>query len=225
MKNFNKISMTFMKILQVVFIIFIILALAFIIKWRIDHIYLNANTKGKAHFTISAEIKKTTIEIEKLLGKNEESYQVPVVEEVQEEKNSLQITVPEGSDVESLGKILLENNLIKDINAYKLLMERMGLDKAIVPGTYDIKNGMKVKEILALICNRQIKEFEFSLAQGVNVDDVGRALKNIGLIQSVDAFKTECKNLGVNSFKAGDYKIEAPLKVKYIIDEIKSDEI
>ena len=225
MKNFNKISMTFMKILQVVFIIFIILALAFIIKWRIDHIYLNANTKGKAHFTISAEIKKTTMEIEKLLGKNEESCQVPVVEEVQEEKNSLQITVPEGSDVESLGKILLENNLIKDINAYKLLMERMGLDKAIVPGTYDIKNGMKVKEILALICNRQIKEFEFSLAQGVNADDVGRALKNIGLIQSVDAFKTECKNLGVNSFKAGDYKIEAPLKVKYIIDEIRSDEI
>lgn len=225
MKNFNKISMTFMKILQVVFIIFIILALAFIIKWRIDHIYLNANTKGKAHFTISAEIKKTTMEIEKLLGKNEESYQVPVVEEVQEEKNSLQITVPEGSDVESLGKILLENNLIKDINAYKLLMERMGLDKAIVPGTYDIKNGMKVKEILVLICGRQIKEFEFSLAQGVNADDVGRALKNIGLIQSVDAFKTECKNLGVNSFKAGDYKIEAPLKVKYIIDEIKSDEI
>lgn len=217
--------MTFMKILQVVFIIFIILALAFIIKWRIDHIYLNANTKGKAHFTISAEIKKTTMEIEKLLGKNEESYQVPVVEEVQEEKNSLQITVPEGSDVESLGKILLENNLIKDINAYKLLMERMGLDKAIVPGTYDIKNGMKVKEILVLICGRQIKEFEFSLAQGVNADDVGRALKNIGLIQSVDAFKTECKNLGVNSFKAGDYKIEAPLKVKYIIDEIKSDEI
>ena len=201
MKNFNKISMTFMKILQVVFIIFIILALAFIIKWRIDHIYLNANTKGKAHFTISAEIKKTTMEIEKLLGKNEESYQVPVVEEVQEEKNSLQITVPEGSDVESLGKILLENNLIKDINAYKLLMERMGLDKAIVPGTYDIKNGMKVKEILALICNRQIKEFEFSLAQGVNADDVGRALKNIGLIQSVDAFKTECKNLGVNSIE------------------------
>ena len=225
MKNFNKISMTFMKILQVVFIIFIILALAFIIKWRIDHIYLNANTKGKAHFTISAEMKKTTMEIEKLLGKNEESYQVPVVEEVQEEKNSLQITVPEGSDVESLGKILLENNLIKDINAYKLLMERMGLDKAIVPGTYDIKSGMKVKEILALICGRQIKEFEFSLAQGVNADDVGRALKNIGLIQSVDAFKTECKNLGVNSFKAGDYKIEAPLKVKYIIDEIKSDEI
>lgn len=225
MKNFNKISMTFMKILQVVFIIFIILALAFIIKWRIDHIYLNANTKGKAHFTISAEIKKTTMEIEKLLGKNEESYQVPVVEEVQEEKNSLQITVPEGSDVESLGKILLENNLIKDINTYKLLMERMGLDKAIVPGTYDIKNGMKVKEILTLICGRQIKEFEFSLAQGVNADDVGRALKNIGLIQSVDAFKTECKNLGVNSFKAGDYKIEAPLKVKYIIDEIKSDEI
>lgn len=225
MKNFNKISMTFMKILQVVFIIFIILALAFIIKWRIDHIYLNANTKGKAHFTISAEIKKTTMEIEKLLGKNEESYQVPVVEEVQEEKNSLQITVPEGSDVESLGKILLENNLIKDINAYKLLMERMGLDKAIVPGTYDIKNGMKVKEILVLICGRQIKEFEFSLAQGVNADDVGRALKNIGLIQSVDAFKTECKNLGVNSFKAGDYKIEAPLKVKYIIDEIKSDDI
>lgn len=225
MKNFNKISMTFMKILQVVFIIFIILALAFIIKWRIDHIYLNANTKGKAHFTISAEIKKTTMEIEKLLGKNEESYQVPVVEEVQEEKNSLQITVPEGSDVESLGKILLENNLIKDINAYKLLMERMGLDKAIVPGTYDIKNGMKVKEILTLICGRQIKKFEFSLAQGVNADDVGRALKNIGLIQSVDAFKTECKNLGVNSFKAGDYKIEAPLKVKYIIDEIKSDEI
>ena len=217
--------MTFMKILQVVFIIFIILALAFIIKWRIDHIYLNANTKGKAHFTISAEIKKTTMEIEKLLGKNEESYQVPVVEEVQEEKNSLQITVPEGSDVESLGKILLENNLIKDINAYKLLMERMGLDKAIVPGTYDIKSGMKVKEILALICGRQIKEFEFSLAQGVNADDVGRALKNIGLIQSVDAFKTECKNLGVNSFKAGDYKIEVPLKVKYIIDEIKSDEI
>ena len=225
MKNFNKISMTFMKILQVVFIIFIILALAFIIKWRIDHIYLNANTKGKAHFTISAEIKKTTIEIEKLLGKNEESYQVPVVEEVQEEKNSLTIKVPEGSYVESLGNSLLENNLIKDINAYKLLMERMGLDKAIVPGTYDIKNGMKVKEILALICNRQIKEFEFSLAQGVNADDVGRALKNIGLIQSVDAFKTECKNLGVNSFKAGDYKIEAPLKVKYIIDEIKSDEI
>ena len=104
-------------------------------------------------------------------------------------------------------------------------MEKMGTSSNISPGNYEIKGSMKVKEILAMICGKEIKTYEFSISSGANVDDVAKMLKDIGLINSIDAFKSECSSMGVQSFKSGDFSIEMPLKVKYMINEIKSDNL
>lgn len=225
MKNFNRISMTLLKTLQIIFIILLVGALAFIIKWRIDHLYLNAKIKGKVKFTLVDELKKSTLEIENLLGKNDETYEIPVLDDSQVAKNTITLVIPEGCDSNGLGQILLKNNLIKDFSTYSILMEKMGTSSDISPGNYEIKGSMKVKEILAMICGKEIKTYEFSISSGANVDDVAKMLKDIGLINSIDAFKSECSSMGVQSFKSGDFSIEMPLKVKYIINEIKSDNL
>ncbi|WP_071025503.1 hypothetical protein [Peptoniphilus raoultii] len=225
MKNFNKIYIIFTKVLRTILIILFVFLLAFTIKWKIDEIYINAKVAEKIYFSPFDEIKKSSMEFQNLIGKNNEEYEIPVVVDEKKDENFISIVLPEECDIDTLGKILLENKLIADIPTYKNLAERMGIESSIVAGSYDIKKDMKVKEILALISGKALKTYQFTIGQGANADDLSNLLKNIGLIESVPAFKNALNAAGVNSFKTGDYEIEMPLKVKYIIDQIKAEPV
>ncbi|MDU1583270.1 MAG: hypothetical protein E6864_05910, partial [Peptoniphilus harei] len=142
MKNFSRGKLFLIKFLQVLLSILFFLFLVFVIKWRIDSLYLNSISSRKVEIGIVDEFRKTTDEILVLAGLKEEKYVKPIVvadekeeKENQEiEKATAKITIPEGTNAQGLGEILMSEGLIKDLNAYNALVDDMQIGNKIVPG-------------------------------------------------------------------------------------------
>lgn len=223
MKNFNKVSLFFIKLLEILLLIFFLAFLIFIVKWRIDHLYINSVNNGEVDFTIANEFNKVKTELLNLVGKSDEKYEIPIVKEKDKEtknKESIIVNVPTNTDVDGLGKILLNNNLIVSENEYKRLMDDMGLKEKILPGNYEISENMKVKEILADICGEDIHDITFTIEKGASAKDVGNLLLHMKVIESTDAFVKKCNELNRTTFVPGEHKITMPIKVAKLIEEI-----
>ncbi|MDO5717330.1 MAG: hypothetical protein Q4Q17_05970 [Tissierellia bacterium] len=220
MNKLNRVSAFFLKLLGIIIILLVVLTLAFIVKWRIDHLYLSSIEGRDINFTIIEEFKKTRQELLVYLGKEEPPRKKLVTEEEQP-KNIVSFVIPQGSDRDMIGKILLEKGLISDEITYRELVDEMGLVNKFQYGNYEIPKGAKVKEVLAKITGTKLKTCEFSIAGGANGDEVGSLLERIGVIESAQAFGQEAKNMNrYNSFVGGYYKIEVPRKLSLIIEEL-----
>lgn len=228
MKDFNRGKLFLIKFSQVLLSILFLLFLVFIIKWRIDSLYLNSISNSKIKIGIADEFKKTTNEILVATGLKAEENIKPIVivdeeeekEEAQTSKASTKITIPEGTNVESLGKILMEQGLIKDIYAYKDLADDMQIENKIVPGSYDLSKELTVREVLAILSNTSLETYSINISEGASPADVANTLMENGVIESPSAFVEACNNLGVTNFAAGSHEIIMPSKVANIIKSL-----
>ena len=227
MKDFNRGKLFLIKFSQVLLSILFLLFLVFIIKWRIDSLYLNSISNSKIKIGIADEFKKTTNEILVATGLKAEENIKPIVivdeeekEEAQTSKASTKITIPDGTNVESLGKILMEQGLIKDIYAYKDLADDMQIENKIVPGSYDLSKELTVREVLAILSNTSLETYSINISEGASPADVANTLMENGVIESPSAFVEACNNLGVTNFAAGSHEIIMPSKVANIIKSL-----
>ena len=228
MKDFNRGKLFLIKFSQVLLSILFLLFLVFIIKWRIDSLYLNSISNSKIKIGIADEFKKTTNEILVATGLKAEENIKPIVivdeeeekEEEQTSKASTKITIPDGTNVESLGKILMEQGLIKDIYAYKDLADDMQIENKIVPGSYDLSKELTVREVLAILSNTSLETYSINISEGASPADVANTLMENGVIKSPSAFVEACNNLGVTNFAAGSHEIIMPSKVANIIKSL-----
>ena len=228
MKDFNRGKLFLIKFSQVLLSILFLLFLVFIIKWRIDSLYLNSISNSKIKIGIADEFKKTTNEILVATGLKAEENIKPIVivdeeeekEEAQTSKASTKITIPDGTNVESLGKILMEQGLIKDIYAYKDLADDMQIENKIVPGSYDLSKELTVREVLAILSNTSLETYSINISEGASPADVANTLMENGVIESPAAFVEACNNLGVTNFAAGSHEIIMPSKVANIIKSL-----
>lgn len=228
MKDFNRGKLFLIKFSQVLLSILFLLFLVFIIKWRIDFLYLNSISNSKIKIGIADEFKKTTNEILVATGLKAEENIKPIVivdeeeekEEAQTSKASTKITIPDGTNVEGLGKILMEQGLIKDIYAYKDLADDMQIENKIVPGSYDLSKELTVREVLAILSNTSLETYSINISEGASPADVANTLMENGVIESPSAFVEACNNLGVTSFAAGSHEIIMPSKVANIIKSL-----
>ena len=228
MKDFNRGKLFLIKFSQVLLSILFLLFLVFIIKWRIDSLYLNSISNSKIKIGIADEFKKTTNEILVATGLKAEENIKPIVivdeeeekEEAQTSKASTKITIPDGTNVESLGKILMEQGLIKDIYAYKDLADDMQIENKIVPGSYDLSKELTVREVLAILSNTSLETYSINISEGASPADVANTLLENGVIESPSAFVEACNNLGVTNFAAGSHEIIMPSKVANIIKSL-----
>ena len=208
--------------------ILFLLFLVFIIKWRIDSLYLNSISNSKIKIGIADEFKKTTNEILVATGLKAEENIKPIVivdeeeekEEAQTSRASTKITIPDGTNVEGLGKILMEQGLIKDIYAYKDLADDMQIENKIVPGSYDLSKELTVREVLAILSNTSLETYSINISEGASPADVANTLMELGVIKSPNDFIIACNNLGVTSFAAGSHEIIMPSKVANIIKSL-----
>lgn len=228
MKDFNRGKLFLIKFSQVLLSILFLLFLVFIIKWRIDSLYLNSISNSKIKIGIADEFKKTTNEILVATGLKAEENIKPIVildeeEEKEEEKTSkasTKITIPEGTNIEALGKILMEQGLIKDIYAYKDLADDMQIENKIVPGSYDLSKELTVREVLAILSNTSLETYSINISEGASPADVANTLMELGVIKSANDFIIACNNLGVTNFAAGSHEIIMPSKVANIIKSL-----
>lgn len=228
MKDFNRGKLFLIKFSQVLLSILFLLFLVFIIKWRIDSLYLNSISNSKIKIGIADEFKKTTNEILVATGLKAEENINPIVivdeeeekEEAQTSRASTKITIPDGTNVEGLGKILMEQGLIKDIYAYKDLADDMQIENKIVPGSYDLSKELTVREVLAILSNTSLETYSINISEGASPADVANTLMELGVIKSPNDFIIACNNLGVTSFAAGSHEIIMPSKVANIIKSL-----
>ena len=233
MKNFNRGKLFLIKFLQVLFSILFLFALIFVVKWRIDSLYLNSISHKDLKIGVTDEFKKIRDEIFVTTGLKEKESVKPIVildedkenkKDKEENLNVNKITIPEGTNVETLGEILLSNNLIKDGNAYKYLVDDMQIENSIVPGTYNFEKGLTVREILAKISNTELKKYNINISEGATPNDVANSLKTLGVIKSPEDFVAACNNLGVTNFAPGEHEIIMPSKVNNIIRTLSANE-
>ncbi|NMW86072.1 hypothetical protein HKO22_10100 [Peptoniphilus sp. AGMB00490] len=228
MNNFNRGKLFFIKFLQILLSILFFLALVFIIKWRIDSLYLNSISSRKVQISIIDEFTNTANEIFIATGLKDEKSVKPIValdeskekEKKESDNTTTKITVPEGTNVDELGEILMSKGLIKDLNAYKTLVDDMQIGNKIVPGTYDLNKGLKVREVLAKISNTNLKTYNINIDTGATPADVAKTLMENGVIVSQQAFVDSCNNLGVTAFAPGTHEILMPSKVANIIKSL-----
>lgn len=231
MKNINRGKLFFIKFLQVFLSILFFLFLVFVIKWRMDCLYVNSISHRNVSIGIGDELSKTTNEILVATGLREEEFVKPFVvidneeeekEETAENMATSKITIPEGTNADGLGKILMENGLIKDLNAYKALVDDMQIGDKIVPGTYDLSKELTVREVLAILSNTSLQSYKVNIAEGASPADVANTLMELGVIKSPDDFVAACNNLGVTKFAPGSHEILMPSKVANIIKSLEA---
>ena len=185
MNNFNKGKLFFIKLCQVLLSILFFLFLIFVIKWRMDSLYLNSISTKDIKIGIVDEVKKTYGEILVATGLREEKAVKPVVlmdedKKDEEDENVNTFTVPEGTNLDSLGELLISKGLIADMATYKDLAEDMQIGDKIVPGAYEFDKDMKVKEILAEIAGIELKTYKLNIAEGEGPAQVGKNLLDLG---------------------------------------------
>lgn len=231
MKNINRGKLFFIKFLQVFLSILFFLFLVFVIKWRMDCLYVNSISHRNVSIGIGDELSKTTNEILVATGLREEEYVKPIVvidneeeekEETAENMATSKITIPEDTNADGLGKILMENGLIKDLNAYKALIDDMQIGDKIVPGTYDLSKELTVREVLAILSNTSLQSYKVNIAEGASPADLANTLMEIGVIKSPNDFIATCNNLGVTKFAPGSHEILMPSKVANIIKSLEA---
>lgn len=232
MKNINRGKLFFIKFLQVFLSILFFLFLVFVIKWRMDCLYVNSISHRNVSIGIGDELSKTTNEILVATGLREEEFVKPIVvidneeeeekEETAENMATSKITIPEGTNADGLGKILMENGLIKDLNAYKALIDDMQIGDKIVAGTYDLSKELTVREVLAIVSNTSLQSYKVDIAEGASPADVANTLMELGVIKSPDDFVAACNNLGVTKFAPGSHEILMPSKVANIIKSLEA---
>lgn len=227
MKIFSKISDFLFKFIEVILVLLFIALLCFIVKWRIDALYINSLSQSKINFTIADEFKKTKTDIINFKNKDENQISTPqpLLEENIDE-DLVCITIPEGSSVDEVGNMLIENNLMTDLPAFKGLVDSMGLSNKFVAGSFKVKKDSKIRDTILELTNSKSKEYDVEIMEGAAADAVGQKLEGLGIIESGKTFEQNCKEYNVYyKFKPGNYKIVTPIKVKVLIEELTGETI
>lgn len=227
---FGKISDFLFKILQLFFVLLFIAILCFIVKWRIDALYINSLSENKINFSLVDEFQKTKKDILTLKnGEIEDQVTTPqqlLDEDSNKNSNILTITIPENSSIDDIGNILIENNLMTSLSSFKSLVDSMGLNSKFVAGSFEIKKDSKIRDTILTLTNTESKEYEFEILEGAAADAVGKKLQSLGVIQSASTFSQNAKDYNVfYKFKPGKYKIQTPIKVKNLIEILTGEKI
>lgn len=218
MNKFNHLSAIGRKLLEIILVIALIFLLAFVVKWRLDHMYQSSLAGKKVKFTMVDAAKKIHNE---LTGKHTAAPSPSTDQPQAEHTSKITLTIAQGCDWQSTGKILQQEGLITDWNTYHVLVDQMGIAHRFQPGTYDVEKGTKVKDLLAKLCGTEVKTYDITIAEGANGDDVGKMLQKMGVISSAQDFGEETKKMGVYyGFKPGTHHIEMPQKMTYLIHKL-----
>src|SRR5690625_3842347 len=125
---------TFYDIKHFLFIIFILLAAFFIIKYELNDLYNKE--------PISKNIETT---------ENEKNSEVNITGVAKEEPIEISVTIPAESTLLDISKILIDTGIIKDETTFVEKVKSAGLEGKLKTGEFKLKRGLSDDEVLALL--------------------------------------------------------------------------
>ncbi len=111
------------------------------------------------------------------------------------ENNTVTIDIPKGSNLDSVSKILYDNNVIANPNFFKLYSFVTKSTKGFSQGTYELKSNMDYEEILNHIRNQSNSKDIVSLTfrEGMNIMEISDLLEENGVCDK-EEFLNMCKS-------------------------------
>lgn len=115
---------------------------------------------------------------------------LPVINEIfdftSDEGTPVTVVIPQGTPVNEIGEILIDNNLIKSKLAFKVKVKLSGYSQ-LNWGTYELNSGMCLSDILKeLSSSSGVKQILVTVPEGFSVQQIAQRLENEGVCSKQD---------------------------------------
>ena len=118
---------------------------------------------------------------------------MPIITEVFDftstEGTPVTVTIPQGTPVNDMAQILIDNNLLKSKLAFKIKVKLSGYSQ-LNWGTYDLNDGMCLSDILKeLSSSNGVKQILVTVPEGFSVQQIAQRVENEGICSKQDFIK------------------------------------
>lgn len=107
-------------------------------------------------------------------------------------KNSLKITIEikEGESAAELSKDLKDKKIISHSWLFKRYLSKIGLDKKLLVGIYEMQAGMSFKKVAAVLSDQKTVIEKVLFKEGWGITEYATALTKVGLIEKNDMLES-----------------------------------
>lgn len=218
MKYTHRIAGTFISFLRVLLTVVALVALVFVVKWRINILFDKNIAHEKESKTISEEFQNSYEQI------NDFTETAKHIKD-----NEVVVTIPADADVDSIGDILLSLDLIEHKPTFESDVRQSGRAPYFTSGDFVLAKDATTAEIINTLTEPGYeaakRTVHITIESGANGADVANVLEREKLIESKDAFVSMLQEQGVfDSMAPGEYDIDAPIKNQELINIITGAE-
>lgn len=127
---------------------------------------------------------------------------------------NVDVTIPQGSNTETIATILHEEGLINSVVYFRLIARINGLDDTFQYGDYTFNTGQTEDEIMTILATEGEKRevVTFTIPEGYTLDQVGNKLAKEGIVTKSE-FNSALEN-GRYGYKFLDYIPDRNLKLQ-----------
>ena len=113
------------------------------------------------------------------------------------DKSVIEVEIPRGSGINTIGKILEENGIIRNKTIFKLYVDLYDRGSKLRSGTYELSPSMELMEIINIICSGESTDnvAKLLIKEGYTVDDIANLLVQKGVIDKPEEFTDALKDL------------------------------
>lgn len=213
MKFNGRASKVFVNFLRFVAVTLVVLALLFIIKWRMNHLFSMMTPEESKDTTITEEIQTSKEQIGKISD---------AAKDASEKTTLLKI---ESTDPDSVAKQLKEAGLINDATAFSKMTKRSGLARYITAGSYEIPEGATSETILKKLTENGLQKatrtVKIEIPQGATDEIICDIVLKEDLIADRATFLQMIRDAGaVPYIKPGGYVIHAPITATELLNTL-----
>lgn len=128
---------------------------------------------------------------------------------------TVSIVIPQGTGTGGIASILVENNIINDVTAFKLQSKTKGYDGKYKAGEYSLSPSMSMIEIMDSLVEGKVNSARFTIPEGYDIKKITDRLSEMGLVNA-EAFAAEIET-GAFDYKflkdapAGENRLEGYL--------------
>lgn len=212
--NFNgKLSKAVVSLLRTIGVLLIILALLFIIKWRMNHMFAMMAPEEKKETSITEEIKSSKDQLNKISD---------VAKDASKESSLIKL---EDTNVESVAEQLKKEGLIRDKAAFVNMATQSGLADYITAGSYEIPAGTSPESIIKKITETGLQKATrtvvIEIPAHANDEIIASIVAKEDLVADEYTFLEMIREQGaVPRIKPGGYTIHAPLPPQELLNTL-----
>lgn len=90
--------------------------------------------------------------------------------------------IKKGENLDDIGKILKDAQIIKDPFMFKLYLKINGKDTEIKAGEYKVEKIKSIEELIAILEKGQEKLIKYTIPEGYNVEQIALKLSELGIV-------------------------------------------